>query len=331
MGELTYEGHRIEYDSYGEGKPRHPARARPADEPPHVRASWAGPGRARQPGDPSSTCSATAAPTAPRTCAFTRCRSSPDKRGPDRPPRARLGRRRRHLARRQRRPGVGRPRRSGSGASSSRCRYSTTPWSRWRHLCAGDARPAARPAPLRGRLTGHLGRSAHQSLIHIGLDWPRQRPGPSLAVLEGLLLGETAPHREERLRMTQPALSSATRATRCTPSATRACGSRRCRTGAWSRPNSILEWRLSSRLGRRARRLRGRSMAGPVTRILSSSQLAALAAARRGAHRRARRDAVRGRRRALPVHRDPRGRGRDHRRRRTARSSATAPPASSAR
>jgi pimeloyl-ACP methyl ester carboxylesterase len=44
------------------------------------------------------------------------------------------------------------------------------------------------------------------SLIDTGLDWVRQRPGPSLAVLEGLLLGETAPHREERQRIEQPTL-----------------------------------------------------------------------------------------------------------------------------
>jgi pimeloyl-ACP methyl ester carboxylesterase len=43
-------------------------------------------------------------------------------------------------------------------------------------------------------------------LLDIGLDWVRQRPGPSEAVLEGLLLGETAPHREERLKITQPTL-----------------------------------------------------------------------------------------------------------------------------
>ena len=43
-------------------------------------------------------------------------------------------------------------------------------------------------------------------LIDIGLDWVRQRPGPSLAVLEGLLLGETAPHREKRLLIEQPTL-----------------------------------------------------------------------------------------------------------------------------
>jgi pimeloyl-ACP methyl ester carboxylesterase len=38
-------------------------------------------------------------------------------------------------------------------------------------------------------------------LVDIGLDFVRQRPGPSQAVLEGLLLGETAPHREERVKI----------------------------------------------------------------------------------------------------------------------------------
>lgn len=43
-------------------------------------------------------------------------------------------------------------------------------------------------------------------LVDIGLDWVRQRPGPSGAVLEGLLLGETAPHREKRRGIEQPTL-----------------------------------------------------------------------------------------------------------------------------
>ncbi len=43
-------------------------------------------------------------------------------------------------------------------------------------------------------------------LLDMGLDFVRQRPGPSLAVLEGLLLGETAPHRELRRQIEQPAL-----------------------------------------------------------------------------------------------------------------------------
>jgi len=54
------------------------------------------------------------------------------------------------------------------------------------------------------RLTSLIPRTNH--LVDIGLDWVRQRPGPSGAVLEGLLLGETAPHRAERRRVEQPTL-----------------------------------------------------------------------------------------------------------------------------
>jgi pimeloyl-ACP methyl ester carboxylesterase len=43
-------------------------------------------------------------------------------------------------------------------------------------------------------------------LVDIGLDWLRRRPGPSVAVLEGLLLGETAPRREQRRRIAHPTL-----------------------------------------------------------------------------------------------------------------------------
>lgn len=64
---------------------------------------------------------------------------------------------------------------------------------------------AGRPAfEVLSRVASLLPRSNH--LVDIGLDWVRQRPGPSGAVLEGLLLGETAPHREERRRIEQPTL-----------------------------------------------------------------------------------------------------------------------------
>ncbi len=43
-------------------------------------------------------------------------------------------------------------------------------------------------------------------LVDIGLDWLRRRPGPSIAVLEGLLLGETAPPREQRRLIDRPTL-----------------------------------------------------------------------------------------------------------------------------
>ena len=65
--------------------------------------------------------------------------------------------------------------------------------------------PAARPAfEAISIFTSAIPRTSH--LVDIGLDWVRQRPGPSQAVLEGLLLGETAPHRERRLQIEQPAL-----------------------------------------------------------------------------------------------------------------------------
>lgn len=57
---------------------------------------------------------------------------------------------------------------------------------------------------LLSRLTSFLPRTHH--LLDIGLDWVRQRPGPSGAVLEGLLLGETAPHRAQRVGIEQPTL-----------------------------------------------------------------------------------------------------------------------------
>ncbi len=62
-----------------------------------------------------------------------------------------------------------------------------------------------RPAfELTSRLTSLVPRT--NPLLDIGLDWVRQRPGPSGAVLEGLLLGETAPHRAERQKIQQPTL-----------------------------------------------------------------------------------------------------------------------------
>jgi len=62
-----------------------------------------------------------------------------------------------------------------------------------------------RPAiELSSRLASLVPRST--LLVDIALDWARRRPGPSIAVLEGLLLGETAPPREERCLIEHPAL-----------------------------------------------------------------------------------------------------------------------------
>jgi len=62
-----------------------------------------------------------------------------------------------------------------------------------------------RPAvELSSRLASLIPRS--NFILDIGLDWARRRPGPSIAVLEGLLLGETAPAREQRRLIDRPAL-----------------------------------------------------------------------------------------------------------------------------
>ncbi len=61
-----------------------------------------------------------------------------------------------------------------------------------------------RPAiELGSRLASLVPRTSF--LLDIGLDWVRRRPGPSIAVLEGLLLGETAPGREQRRLIGHPA------------------------------------------------------------------------------------------------------------------------------
>lgn len=62
-----------------------------------------------------------------------------------------------------------------------------------------------RPAvELSSRIASLIPRS--NFLVDIGLDWARRRPDPSIAVLEGLLLGETAPPREQRVLIDRPAL-----------------------------------------------------------------------------------------------------------------------------
>jgi len=62
-----------------------------------------------------------------------------------------------------------------------------------------------RPAiELSSRLASLIPRT--NFLFDIGLDFARRRPGPSVAVLEGLLLGETAPGREQRRLIDRPAL-----------------------------------------------------------------------------------------------------------------------------
>ena len=93
------------------------------------------------------------------------------------------------------------------------------------------------------RLTSAIPRTNY--LIDIGLDWARQRPGPSLAVLEGLLLGETAPHREERRKIAQPALIVGHQRDPLHPFSDSGMLAEEMANGRLVEANSILEWRLS--------------------------------------------------------------------------------------
>ena len=93
------------------------------------------------------------------------------------------------------------------------------------------------------RLTSAVPRTSY--LIDIGLDWIRQRPGPSGAVLEGLLLGETAPHSEERLKIAQPTLIVGHPRDPLHPFSDSGMLAEELANGRLVEANSILEWRLS--------------------------------------------------------------------------------------
>jgi pimeloyl-ACP methyl ester carboxylesterase len=82
-------------------------------------------------------------------------------------------------------------------------------------------------------------------LLDIGLDWIRQRPGPSLAVLEGLLLGESAPHRLERVGIMHPTLIVGHPNDPLHPFSDSGMLADELQNARLVEANSILEWRLS--------------------------------------------------------------------------------------
>jgi pimeloyl-ACP methyl ester carboxylesterase len=82
-------------------------------------------------------------------------------------------------------------------------------------------------------------------LLDMGLDWVRQRPGPSGAVLEGLLLGETAPHREERRGISHPTLIVGHPRDPLHPFSDSGMLAEELPNARLVEANSILEWRLS--------------------------------------------------------------------------------------
>jgi pimeloyl-ACP methyl ester carboxylesterase len=80
-------------------------------------------------------------------------------------------------------------------------------------------------------------------IVDIGLDWLRRRPGPSIAVLEGLLLGETAPPREQRRKIEQPALVVGHPRDPLHPFSDSGMLIEELRAARLVEANSILEWR----------------------------------------------------------------------------------------
>lgn len=84
----------------------------------------------------------------------------------------------------------------------------------------------------------------HQ-LLDLGLDWLRQDPAPSRAVLEGILFGRTAPPSEERSRLAMPALVIGHRSDPLHPFSDADMLVEEMSAARLVDANSILEWRLS--------------------------------------------------------------------------------------
>jgi pimeloyl-ACP methyl ester carboxylesterase len=82
-------------------------------------------------------------------------------------------------------------------------------------------------------------------LIDTGLDFVRQDPGPSSAVLEGLFLGSSAPHHQFRVQMTQPALVIGHHADPLHPFSDSGMLAEELPNARLIEASSILEWRLS--------------------------------------------------------------------------------------
>src|SRR5262249_25138307 len=82
-------------------------------------------------------------------------------------------------------------------------------------------------------------------LVDIGLDWIRQDPAPSEAILEGLFLGSSAPHRQFRVQMEQPALVIGHHADPLHPFSDAGMLAEELRNARLIEANSILEWRIT--------------------------------------------------------------------------------------
>jgi len=82
-------------------------------------------------------------------------------------------------------------------------------------------------------------------LLDLGLDFWRQDPAPSSAVLEGLFLGSSAPHHQFRVQMTQPTLVIGHHADPLHPFSDSGMLAEELPDARLIEANSILEWRIS--------------------------------------------------------------------------------------
>jgi len=82
-------------------------------------------------------------------------------------------------------------------------------------------------------------------LVDVGLDWLRQDPGPSRAVLEGILFHRTAPPHDERVRIAEPALVIGHPSDPLHPFSDAGMLVEEMENARLVDANSILEWRLT--------------------------------------------------------------------------------------
>lgn len=92
-------------------------------------------------------------------------------------------------------------------------------------------------------LTRMIPRTTH--LADMVLDWIRQDPRPSAAVLQGILFGRAAPHRSERKDFTQPTLIVGHPRDPLHPFSDSEMLAKELANGRLVDANSLLEWRLN--------------------------------------------------------------------------------------
>jgi pimeloyl-ACP methyl ester carboxylesterase len=97
------------------------------------------------------------------------------------------------------------------------------------------------------KLVASLARRVPRSnqLLDMGLDWIRQDPAASGAVLEGLFLGSSAPHHQFRVEMTQPTLVIGHHADPLHPFSDSGMLVEELPNARLIEASSILEWRIS--------------------------------------------------------------------------------------